>query len=152
MSYVDKILQPDERVVATGKKHWIIYWPGISTFIVVVLVLLASSRLPQLGAGLLVLAALLGLFGLVLLGRAWIHQWSTEIVVTNRRVIYKTGIISRYTTETNMDKIESVDVDQSLLGRILGFGTISGRGTGEGIENLKRIAAPLRLRNAITAR
>jgi uncharacterized membrane protein YdbT with pleckstrin-like domain len=52
----------------------------------------------------------------------------------------------------NMDKIESVDVDQSLLGRLLNYGTIHVFGTGEGIESLRRIAAPLALRNAITAK
>ena len=78
--------------------------------------------------------------------------WITEFAVTDRRVIYKCGFISRHTVEMNMDKIESVDVDQSLLGRMLNYGTIHVLGTGEGIESLRRIAAPLALRNAITAK
>ena len=49
-------------------------------------------------------------------------------------------------------KVETVDVDQSVLGRLLGFGTIHVHGTGQGIENLRRVASPLRLRDAITAR
>ena len=61
-------------------------------------------------------------------------------------------VIKRHTVEMNMDKIESVDVDQSLLGRLLNYGTIHVFGTGEGIESLRRIAAPLALRNAITAK
>jgi uncharacterized membrane protein YdbT with pleckstrin-like domain len=67
-------------------------------------------------------------------------------------VIYKTGFISRHTSEMNMDKIESVTVDQGLLGRMLDYGTIHVLGTGQGLEHLHRIASPLQLRNAITAR
>jgi hypothetical protein len=81
-----------------------------------------------------------------------IPRWITEFAVTDRRVIYKCEFISRHTAEMNMDKIESVDVDQSLLGRVLNYGTIHVLGTGEGIESLHRIAAPLALRNAITAK
>src|ERR1035437_6441393 len=83
---------------------------------------------------------------------AWFIRWITEFAVTDRRVIYKYGFIKRHTVEMNMDKIESVDVDQSLLGRLLNYGTIHVLGTGEGIESLRRIAAPLALRNAITAK
>jgi uncharacterized membrane protein YdbT with pleckstrin-like domain len=74
------------------------------------------------------------------------------MAVTNHRVIYKRGFIRRHTVEMNMDKVETVDVDQSLLGRILGFGTIRVLGTGQGIETLNRIGSPILLRNAITAR
>ena len=66
-------------------------------------------------------------------------------------MIYKTGFVRRHTVEMNMDKVETVDVDQSLLGRVLGFGTIRVRGTGQSIESLRRIAHPIQLRNAITA-
>jgi len=66
-------------------------------------------------------------------------------------VIYKTGFIRRHTVEMNMDKVETVDVDQSILGRLLGFGTIRVRGTGQGIESLRGIGDPIGLRNAITA-
>src|SRR5439155_1006 len=81
--------------------------------------------------------------------RAWFARWITEFAVTDMRVIYKTGFISRRTAEMNMDKIESVDVDQSVLGRLLDFGTIHVLGTGQGIEHLHRIASPIKLRNAI---
>ena len=71
--------------------------------------------------------------------------------MTSRRVIYKRGFIKRYTAEMNMDKVESVVVTQSILGRVLGYGTIHVRGTGEGIEHLHDIRAPLALRNCIIA-
>jgi len=87
----------------------------------------------------------------MLLG-AWFTRQTTELSVTNHRVVYKTGFFRRHTVEMNMDKVETVDVDQSVLGRLLGFGSIRVLGTGQGIENLDRVAAPLQLRNAITAR
>jgi uncharacterized membrane protein YdbT with pleckstrin-like domain len=98
---------------------------------------------------------------------AWFIRWITEIAVTDRRIIYKRGFINRHTEEMNMDKVASVDVDQSILGRILDYGTVHVLGTGgsqavdransdrsvaRGIEHLHRIASPLALRNAITAK
>jgi uncharacterized membrane protein YdbT with pleckstrin-like domain len=77
--------------------------------------------------------------GMFLLARAWFNAWITEIAVTNRRVIYKRGFISRTTAEMQMDKIESVEVDQSILGRILDYGkvTVLGTGVGTGLEKIK---------------
>ena len=72
--------------------------------------------------------------------------------MTDRRVIYKTGLVQRETTEINMAKIESVDVSQSILGRVFDFGTLTIRGTGETIEALRNIASPLQFRNAIMVR
>jgi uncharacterized membrane protein YdbT with pleckstrin-like domain len=72
-----------------------------------------------------------------------------EIAVTNRRVIYKKGLVRRQTNEMNMDKVESVQVDQSILGRLFDFGTVKILGTGEGFESLRTIAGPIKLRNSI---
>jgi uncharacterized membrane protein YdbT with pleckstrin-like domain len=152
MSYLDRILQPGEQVVSSGKKHWIIYAPGALIFILAVVI----EWLQGLGgsfAGLVQLVALLiALLAVLVLFRAWLDQWSTEIVVTNRRVIYKRGLISRFTREMNMEKIESVGVEQPLLGRLLNYGTVDVRGTGTGLEQLRAIADPLHLRNAIIVR
>ena len=67
-------------------------------------------------------------------------------------MIYKKGLIRRQTNEMNMDKVESVDVDQSILGRLLNYGDITIRGTGVGLEPLHDIDAPLEFRNRVTAR
>ena len=150
MSYLNQILQPNEQVVATGKKHWIIYLPGLLMLVVVVVLEALGVALPGMVVLLHILAALAGLTALALLFREWFAQWTTEIVVTNKRVIYKRGFISRYTSEMNTEKVESVAVDQTLPGRLFGYGTIDIRGTGAGLEQLKGIADPLRLRNAIT--
>ena len=91
----------------------------------------------------------LALVALGLLLEQW-FRWSrvTEIAVTNRRVIYKKGFIRRRTNEMNMDKVESVQVQQSILGRMLDYGTVTILGTGEGFETLRTIASPIELRNS----
>jgi len=93
-----------------------------------------------------------GIGFLITFVHAWFIRWITEFSVTDRRVIYKRGFINRHTAEMNMDKVESVDVDQSMFGRLLGYGTIHVLGTGQGIEHLHRIAHPIELRNAIIAK
>jgi uncharacterized membrane protein YdbT with pleckstrin-like domain len=98
----------------------------------------------------LVLSAALALVAFALLFMAWFKRWTTEIAVTNRRVISKTGFISRKTNEMQMDKVESVEVDQSVLGRILNYGTVTVRGTGTGLEPLASVDSPIELRNHIT--
>jgi len=148
MSYVQKILQPGERVLNAGQLHWIIYANAFW------LLLLAVASFTYYATSQAIAFSGLGVL-LVILAAAvafadWFNQWTTEIAVTNRRIIYKRGFIRRHTAEMNMDKVESVVVDQSVLGRLLDYGTIHVRGTGEGIEHLHKIRAPLELRSSIT--
>ena len=82
---------------------------------------------------------------------ALIRRATTELVVTDRRVILKRGIFSRQTIEMNRTKVESVDVDQTVMGRIMGYGTVIVRGTGGGLEPIRNIAHPLAFRSHITA-
>ena len=83
--------------------------------------------------------------------RAWIRRVTTEFAVTDRRVIYKTGLFSRHTLEMNRGKVESVDVEQPFTGRLFGYGTIVLRGTGSTHEPIYHIADPLTFRSYITA-
>ena len=92
----------------------------------------------------------LALVAVGLLIQQWFRWWITEIAVTDRRVIYKKGFIRRQTNEMNMDKVESVKIDQSIIGRMLDFGDVAILGTGEGFETLRTIATPIELRNSIT--
>jgi len=75
-----------------------------------------------------------------------IRQMTSEFVITNKRVIMKTGFISRKTFEMNLQKIESVNVDQSLFGRLFGFGTVTIIGTGGSRESFSDISTPLMFR------
>ena len=84
--------------------------------------------------------------------KGWFHRFTTETDVTNLRVVHKTGFIKRRTFEMALDKVESVDVNQTILGRILNYGDVTIRGVGEGIETIKTIASPLAFRSSITTR
>jgi Bacterial PH domain len=77
-------------------------------------------------------------------------RWTTEIAVTNQRVILKRGLIRRDTIEINMPKVESVDIRQSIFGRLLGYGTVIVRGTGGSFNPLTYVSQPLPLRRAVT--
>jgi uncharacterized membrane protein YdbT with pleckstrin-like domain len=155
MSYVNSVLQPNEKVLIVGKLHSILFIKAI-LFLIVGTVLVALENNSTNGDIRTYLiystAAVFGAGFIFTFLQAFFIRWITEFAVTDRRVIYKCGFISRHTVEMNMDKIESVDVDQSLLGRMLDYGTIHVLGTGEGIESLRHIAAPLALRSAITAK
>jgi uncharacterized membrane protein YdbT with pleckstrin-like domain len=148
MAYVETILQPGETVRAVGTLHWIAYAKAAVLGGVALLLAYLTSGMP--GAPAFILLAWLVAAAEFL--RVLIKSLTTEIAVTDRRVIYKRGLVSRHTAEMNMKEVETVNVQQSILGRILGFGTIQVRGTGEGIAPLPGIASPLRLRNAIAAR
>ena len=75
-----------------------------------------------------------------------INRWTDEFAITNKRVIIKTGLIRRKTVELNLSKIESVNVVQSVLGRILGYGSIQIIGTGGTREIFPNIKKPLMFR------
>lgn len=77
-----------------------------------------------------------------------IDRWQSEFVITNRRIIIKTGLIARRTVEMNLSKIESVNVDQSVMGRILSYGSITIIGTGGTRETFHNISKPLEFRKA----
>jgi uncharacterized membrane protein YdbT with pleckstrin-like domain len=152
--YIDEILQPGEKVLYSTNAHWMFYLPALAAWIVAVILFALSRATMVEGVILLCLAssAVVALVALYWSARAWFHQWTTETDVTDRRVVHKTGFIKRRTFEMALDKIESVDVNQSILGRILDYGDVTIMGVGEGRESIKTIASPLAFRNAITAR
>jgi uncharacterized membrane protein YdbT with pleckstrin-like domain len=152
--YIDDILQPGEKVLYSTNAHWIFYLPSIAAWIVAI-AFLALSRMfvggtPPLLC--LALASIAAIFALYKMLTAWFHRWTTETDVTNMRVVHKTGFIKRRTFEMSLDKVESVDVNQSILGRILNYGSVTVRGVGEGAETINTIASPLEFRSHITAR
>ena len=80
---------------------------------------------------------------------AWIQRASSEFAVTNRRVIIKTGLLERRTLELNLNKVESIEVEQTLWGRLFGFGQIEVIGTGGTREQFDRIGQPMDFRKAV---
>jgi uncharacterized membrane protein YdbT with pleckstrin-like domain len=152
--YIDEILQPGEKVLYSTNAHWMFYLPAITAWILAVVLLALSRATITEGVILLCLSAsaVVALAALYWTVKAWFHRWTTETDVTNLRVVHKTGFIKRRTFEMSLDKVESVDVNQSILGRILNYGDVTILGVGEGKETISTIASPLAFRNFITAR
>ena len=153
-SYIEQILQPGERRLYSGRLHWILYWKGLVLLLAALFFfVLAGNAEPHNGwprLFWLIIALLCVVGSAYYLFWAWFERWTTEIEVTDRRIVYKEGFIRRNTIEMHMDKVESVDVYQSVLGRILNYGRVTIRGTGEGWQPIRKVAEPLELRNHIT--
>ena len=153
MKYVEQVLQPDEKVIYATSLHWLVYLRAILLLIIAGAALIAAGMFPEPGVklGLTIVAALFGLIALISGLGAFIRRSTTELAVTDRRVIYKTGIFQRHSMEMNTSKVETVGVNQSILGRILGYGTVMVRGTGGSFEPIPFIGDPLTCRSHITA-
>jgi uncharacterized membrane protein YdbT with pleckstrin-like domain len=157
MAYYTKVLLADEQLRAVGRLHWAIYLRGWICLIVALAAGIGFLRLrstdpedvPTLAAG--AVAAVFLVVGLLLVFSAWVRRTTTEIVVTDRRILFKEGFVRRRTMEMNMNKVETVDVVQSIPGRIFNYGTILIRGTGSTYEPLRLIGNPLALRTAVVA-
>jgi uncharacterized membrane protein YdbT with pleckstrin-like domain len=141
VSYIDENLLPDEHVVYRAELHWIIFARAILV-LVAGLVLVFVPRIGQ--AGLVVL-----LIGVVMLVPPFVAYRTTELGVTKKRVIAKTGLVRPRTLELLLRQVEAISVDQSLLGRVLGFGSITLTGTGGVREIFHRVRDPLELRRRI---
>jgi uncharacterized membrane protein YdbT with pleckstrin-like domain len=123
-SYVDDVLISGERVMYRARISKWSLWPLI-----------------LLGALLLIVG-----IGLLFWLWAWIVYTTTELAITNKRVIAKTGLIQRRTVEMFLEKIESIQVDQSILGRVFDFGSVVISGTGVHSAPFRNISDPLSLR------
>ena len=145
MSFIDDNLVPGEQVAHRAKLHWMVFAlpVGFVSLGVLLLGLLAGHR--WIG----------GLFlgiGAVLLVRPYLFFQFSEFGVTDRRVLAKFGLVSRESLDQMLDKIETVQVDQDILGRLLGYGSITVVGTGGTREIFSRIADPFAFRKAIQER
>lgn len=155
--YLKRVMLPDEEIIYQTELHWIIYFKGF--FVVVCGVLAArwgsqishalfgAATEKMLNAGLERFAVLVIAIGALQLLWTFIRQISTELVITNYRVIAKFGFVATTTFEVMMSKVEGANIDQSVLGRILGFGTVMVRGTGGGLSPIDHIANPTRFQS-----
>ncbi len=156
MSYVYKTLASDEKIIMRANFNWTYsFWQTLFFLLSFVPLALftygqhqtgmAFSEL-QVGYGLSAFSILLG--SLILFFQL-VHLWTTEIVVTTTRFIYKTGLISRNTKEVSLNNIEEVIFRQTVWGRLFGYGQIILRGTGVGVIELPNIDHPIKLRRTI---
>ena len=152
MSYVSRVLQPSETLVYATKVHWFVYLRMVFWLVVAAIVAIGSNFVPpELQTPLLIAAGVIAAIALIYGLDAFIKRATTELAITDRRVIYKHGLIRRRTFEMNLSKVESVEVMQSIFGRLFGFGEVEIKGTGASLTPIPRISDPLAFRSHITA-
>jgi uncharacterized membrane protein YdbT with pleckstrin-like domain len=156
MSYVQQNLIPSERVLYETRLHWIVLLRSILTDIVLTFtafwlffIAMNSTTGHTESQAALVVGMIILIAGNFLLALAAVRRNATEMAVTNKRVIIKVGFLSKRTIELFLSKVESVEVNQSMLGGLLGFGSIVVRGTGGTNEPFGHVANPLEFRRQV---
>jgi uncharacterized membrane protein YdbT with pleckstrin-like domain len=154
MRYTRRVLQPNERLVYATRLHWYVYLQCVVFVVACIALAIAANafaRQPRnISLALWIAAGIFLLLACVAGVHAFIRRATTELAITDHRVIYKTGLLRRHTLEMNRGRVDSVYVDQSILGRLLDYGTIIVRGAGGSIEPIRDIAEPLTFRRQIT--
>lgn len=136
MGYIEDNLLSGEKLLYRTELHKIIYlWP-VAFFVAGILLFMSGGEAMPAGLFLVVVA-------LPLAAGKYLQFRTSEFGLTDRRVIIKTGLIQRNTRETQLAKIEAVDVKQGVLGRLLNYGTIIISATGGTKGTYKRIREPL---------
>jgi len=141
MGYVESNLLPNEKITYQGRLHWIIYMLAALVFVIAILV--------ALGGGGWIAGTALGVIAFLLFLPPWIKASSSEFAITNKRVLIKVGLIRRHSLELLLQKVEGIGVDQGILGRILGYGTITVSGVGGTKEAFPTISNPLEFRRQV---
>lgn len=151
MSYARKNLIPGENIVYQTRLHWVVL---IWHLILALLFLVAPAiwifyrggwhwtDRSWIGVILLITALIVAIVGMV-------QRNGVEMAVTNKRVLIKQGVFNRRTLELLLQKVESISVDETLGGRMLGFGTVTVCGTGGTPEPFRKIAHPLEFRRQV---
>jgi uncharacterized membrane protein YdbT with pleckstrin-like domain len=144
-AYINKVLEQGEQIAYRARLSPVSYWPSVVLVVVGIVIAAVAGGLQvveYIGVAVIIVGLLLAVW-------QWLQRATTEIAVTDRRVILKTGLISRRTVEINLTRVESVDVRQSIAGRLLNFGDVVIRGTGAGVEPIHMIEAPLEFRRRV---
>jgi hypothetical protein len=146
-AYTAATLQANERPLHQTTIHWMALAPSVVGAILSLIVIIPIAMLAAWRD--FYWAWLLLVFPAGILLSAAVTVRTSELVITDRRVLIKVGFIQRRTFEMFISKIESVAVFQSMMGRLFDYGTVEIRGTGGSSESFATIAAPLPFRDAI---
>jgi uncharacterized membrane protein YdbT with pleckstrin-like domain len=143
MSYIEKNLMNGESIVYRTHLHWVIFlWPIVCAAVAIFLFCI-GGQIALAAGGLFVLTAVI--IGL----NSFITYKTSEFAVTNRRVIVKVGFIRRNSIEVMLNKVEGIQVEQGIIGRIFKYGSITITGTGGTREPYHRIHSPLEFRKKV---
>ena len=139
MGYIEANLLPGETVVQRARLHWIVFLKAVAVIIVGLALLVVQ---PIVGA---VIAGV----GLIMAVPPFLERTTSEFGVTSKRVIIKVGLIQRRTLELLIRQVEAISVDQSIMGRVFNYGSVTLSGTGGVRGVFHNIAAPLDFRRKI---
>lgn len=154
-SYIEQSLAPGEKIVALFRLHWLVWlrmWFVLLVGAIVALGILGLGGARFGGAslgGVWWLALAVAVVAAAIALYEWLTLRTIEQGVTNHRVIRKTGIISRQSTELRLASIETVDLKQSFWGRIFRYGNVEITGRGETAMFLERLSDPIGVKRAI---
>lgn len=156
MRYIEQHLIAGESIKYQTKLHWIVvlghYFSAVFFALLAVFILIARLASPKSAApsSAMYFAALFCVVLAAGLGAAgFFRRNATEMAVTNKRVIAKTGLADRRTIELLLSRVESIAVEEPPLGRILGYGTVIVRGIGGTPETFERIQNPIKFREQV---
>src|SRR5579872_1876388 len=156
MGYIDRNLGAGETLAYRTRCHWVVmFWPLVGGAVLgfVGLAFFAGGWMATRNGGRYEGAMVWGALALVgavaLIASGIIRRLATEVGVSNRRVLIKTGLLSRRSVEVLLPKVESIGVDEPFLGRMLGYGSVIVRGTGGTFETFDKIAQPNELRRQV---
>jgi membrane protein YdbS with pleckstrin-like domain len=138
-----------EAVVKETRLHQIIYLPAATLLAVAILLFAVVHAQGDAASKEYIFPQVLTALALVAAIPPFVRRSSSEFVVTNKRVLVKTGFVRRHSTEILLRQVEGITVDQGILGRMLGFGTIVVEGTGSDRTPYKGIASPMEFRLAV---
>lgn len=140
MGYIDSNLMNGEEIIYKANIHWVIFIPSALIFLVAIFLYISDFTDSDVLAS---IAILISLYSLL---KAFITKITTELAITSKRIVVKVGLIRRNTIELNHNKVESFNIDQTVLGRIFFFGTLIVNGTGGGKTAIPSIDNPLEFR------
>ena len=144
MSYIDKGLMDGERIVYRGKLHWVVFlWPIIFFVAAIMLTIIIGGAEGFIIGFMLITVSIFSSIG------SFITYKTSEFGITNKRLIVKVGFIHRNSLEVLLNKVEGIEVNQNILGRILGFGSVTISGMGGTKDPFHRIDAPLEFRSKV---
>jgi uncharacterized membrane protein YdbT with pleckstrin-like domain len=146
-TYVESTMQPDEREIYSARIHWAIYINPVCLGI-----LGSISVMAWLNSGDAVkggIACMFFLLAFIFWVDAFLTRNTTEIVITNKRVVAKSGFIRRETYEPQLSQTEGANLKQDLLGRLLGYGQVKVNGTGGGGAPITFVDDPVTFRNKL---
>ena len=148
MGYVERHLLPAEAILYKTRLHWVLFLKPcvvVAAGLALAVALWPVAEPPWLW----LLGAAVVAIGLLWLLVHYVELMTSEFAVTTSRLIFKVGLVARYTTELLLAKVESIGVHQSLAGRILGYGDLTVIGTGGTREVFRRVRDPIGFRNHV---